>query len=362
MPSFFETNINRLKDYGSGIFGVSVAGKTVADGVQYIHTTEKTKARHRELRRNTLRKDVRKVKDSTMSTEVKDEIRTELSLEYALSSLDDNQSTESITYDLRATGCIPPDLTILLAKGKNQSLMNRLPGFPSNYANFALTTRNQLGEVSPVNNPLSIGLPIGSKVVSNKGSSNSGISGTGSAPFASINLSNSDSNQEFTVTIDDPWTKTVTTKTVKKDELLKMFQNQEQQIEENTSQEQEIEENTSQQTSECFQSVPANANPNFIPLTQRSSISSLLLIALLQLSFFYVVGLPFLEFLQKKVRITFFSSNEGLKEDLQKRHNTLEKEKEAMDDNKKSASSPPSTSSLSPLKTKKIEKKKSEES
>ena len=349
MPSFFETNFNRLRDYGSGIFGVSVAGKTIADGVQYIHTTEISKARHREQRRNTLRKEVRKVKDSKMSIEAKNEIKTELSLEYTLASLDDNQSTKNITYDLRATGCIPPDLTILIGKGKNESLINRLPGFPSNYANFTLSTCNQRGEVSPLNNPLSIGLPINSTVGSSKGSSNSGVSGTGSAPLASISLSNKDSNAEYTVTIDDPWTQTVTTRVVKKDELLRLFQNQ------------RIEENTSQETGQCFQSVPANSNPTFIPLSPRTSISSMLLIAVVQFSVFYVVGLPFLDFLQKKVRGTFSSTNERLNADIQERHDKLEKEKEKMDNNKKSASSPLSVSPLKKSEDKKSEDKKSED-
>nr|ABX82636.1 hypothetical protein [Trebouxia aggregata] len=341
MASFFETNFNRIKDYGSGIFGITIAGKTVADGVQYIHKTERSKARYRERRRTTLRKDVRTVKESELSVETKDEIKTELCLEYTKSSLDDNQSTENIIYDLRATGCIPPDLTILLAKSKNKTFLNQLPNFPSNYANFTLSTRNKLGEVSPVNNPLSIGMPVDSRVDLNKGSSNSRIFDNGSAPLASISLSNTDSNEEYTVTIDDPWTQTVTTKVVQKEELLRLFQNQ------------RIEENTSQETDQCFQSIPANSSPTFIPLNPSSSISSMVLLAVVQFSVFFVVGLPFLEFLQKKVRRTFFFSIEGLTKDLQEEQ-----------DNKIKTPLPPISfrSSLKKSEDKKSKDKKREES
>lgn len=355
MTSFFETNLNRLKEYGSGIFGVSIAGKTLADGVQYIHKTEISKSRNREQRRTALRKEVREVKKSQVSVEEKDEMKTELCLEYTLSALDDNQSVKAISYDLRATGCIPPDLALLIGTGKNEHLINRIPGFPSNYANFTVSTRDKKGNVSPLNNPLSIGLPVDSRIDSNKGSSNSGnsgISGNGSAPLASISLSNKDSNEEYTVTIDDPWTNTVTTKVVKKDELLKLFQSN------------QVEEKTSQETGQCFQSVPTNQHPTFIPLTQKASISGMVLVACLQFSLFYVVGLPFLEFLQKKVRILFFSGSveEKVKEDLQERREKLDQT--AMENYKKNTGSNLPVSSLSPLKKsedKKSEDKKSED-
>ena len=134
MASFFETNFNRLKNYSSGIFGISIAGKTIADDIQYIHQTETSKARHREQRRNATGKEVRDLKNSQLSIEMKEEIKSELAREYTKASLDDNQSTDNICNDLRATGCTPPDAAIVIVKGKNRDIIHRIPGFPLNYA------------------------------------------------------------------------------------------------------------------------------------------------------------------------------------------------------------------------------------
>ena len=197
-----------------------------------------------------------------------------------------------------------------------------------------LSICDKQGNVSPINNPLTIGLPVDFKSDSNKVSSNSG---TGSAPFASMHLNNKDSNEEYTVTIDNSWTKTVTIKVVKKDELLKLFQSN------------NVKDNTSQETGECVQSLPANETPTFIPLNPTPSISSLLLVACLQFSLLYVVGVPFLNFLQKKVRIFFFSSSveEKLEEDLKKKREKFDQT--AINDHKKKPSSNPPVSSLFPL-------------
>lgn len=286
---------------------------------QYVHKSEVDKTKEREIRRDNCRKEVKALSSSKFSKSEQQLERDDIVINYALSSLDDNQSRPTISQDLSLSGVVPRNEEVILVVGPNRDVWNDIPFFPSNRSGFLLATQNQSGRVRIISNPLSLAiltknLPFPTTSTT---SPSSGFSSSGPSAFGSINLSHPTKSQEYTVTTYNPLLKKSTTQVVKAKDLFKgkrvIFRGEEvQHMDQSTT---ECPQNVEEGIQDCVQGVDPNVNIAFTPFEERGSTSSALALIFLQFFLLFALSDPFFEFIQKNFRQLLFENKKTSKEE-----------------------------------------------